>query len=121
MAGSRWLPGLRALLTLSRRLDGIERQLARIADHLEGVTPARALDEAPADLDEVLAPSQSPVHYARVEAIEQQLTLLLGRPPDADEICRALDDLEWGPDDITAHQQKLEKLAQRMPHAAPRG
>lgn len=89
-----WLPNLRALLTLARAAQGIETQLKRIADHLEGVEkPVAAIEEPraftdPADTD-----------YGQVEEVRGQLAALLGREPNEDEIAKELAGEEFGDDD----------------------
>lgn len=87
---SRWLPGLRALLTIGRKLGDIGQQLKRIADHLEGVTPV--VDSPPDRFDrpEVL----DPVNFAEVAMTEATLRRQLGRDPTPEEIVAAYDQRE---------------------------
>lgn len=92
---SRFLPGLRALLTLGRELAGIRRELHRIADHLEGrASPATPL---PDDLREPVSVSYTTgEEFERAFLVEQQLGRTLGRAPTAEEITDYLDGVRVG-------------------------
>lgn len=88
-----WLPNLRALLTLARAMQGCERQLKRIADHLEGVPPP-----PPAfPFDDAGAPDET--DFVKIEVARETLAPLLGREPTEDEIAKELAGEEWGEDD----------------------
>lgn len=89
-----WLPNLRALLTLARAMQGCEKQLTRIANHLEGVDPPVPPVEDPGA---VLA--QDDTDFTRIEAARETLAPLLGRDPTEDEIAKELAGEEWGDDD----------------------
>jgi hypothetical protein len=111
---SRFLPGVRALLTIGRNLARCADALERLADHAEGrqrITAAPA--EAPDDLDVSYA---DPAYLAEVERETDRLIPLLGRMPTPDEIDRAVGGVEWTPADAAAHQARV-----RAEIAADRG
>lgn len=96
MPSKRWLPGIRAVLTVGRELAGIRAQLTRIADAAEGIPPT------PPPLPP-LPPEPPQIHHSREGFaeqfhVEQRLAQQLGRPPTEDEVVRELDGVEWGRD-----------------------
>lgn len=95
---SRWLPGLRALLTIGRELRLIRVALTRLADAQEGILPPpQDLPDAP---EEPLAVEYTrDSDYARQFQIELRLRRQLGRDPSPDEIIRELDQQEADPQD----------------------
>lgn len=95
---SRWLPGLRALLTLGRELRLIRLGIERLADVADGrVIASIPLADAPEDPLEVAHGRD--LDYARGYQVEQRLAAQLGRTPTAEEICQELDGLEFDPQD----------------------
>ncbi len=92
---SRWLPGLRALLSIGRELRQLRVAVERLADAHEGKT---ALVEAPPSPDEPLTFERDRDHdFATQYQLELRLTRLLGRPPTPEELCRELDQTEHDP------------------------
>jgi len=93
---SRWLPGLRALLTIGRELHHIRRSLDRLADAAEGRSVPTDLPAAPEDTPGLSVMHRNHDELARAYAIEQKLTKTLGRTPDPEEILHELDGREHG-------------------------
>lgn len=92
-----WFSTVRAIFRLRTEWRETNRQLKRIADAMEGVTPAR--DLPPDQLDR---PTQTetlpPVNYRDAWEVEQKLTKDLGREPTPEEVVAALDQAppdEW--------------------------
>ena len=92
---SRWLPGLRALLTIGRELSRLRHAVERLADAYEGKTPLVPLPEPDAEPIEVAFDRDT--DYAHHYQLELRLTRQLGRRPTADELCRELDGEEHDP------------------------
>lgn len=102
MASRRFLPGLRALLTIGRHLASIDQSLARLADVAEGRTRVVvSTDDAPPEFDvSYLKDGEA----RRMEDEALRLRPLLGRDPTPDELARALDGTEWTGEDADAHR-----------------
>ena len=110
---SRWLPALRAILTVGRELHGIRVELARLADAYEGKTAMVELppsDEPPPQIE-----YDRDRDYARQYQIEQRLARQLGRTPTPEEILRELDGEEADPVNPT-----VAPPGERQPERIPR-
>lgn len=94
---SRWLPGLRALLSIGREIRLLRQSVERLADAQEGKQPLVDLPAPPEDPLEIVYSRDS--DYTRQFQIELRLKRQLGRDPTPDEIVRELDGEEADPAD----------------------
>lgn len=112
---SRFLPGLRAILSIGRELRLLRHAVERLADAHEGkVAPPMDLPDSP---EEPLAVAYTrDADYARQYQIELRLARQLGRTPTPDEIIRELDGEEQDPQDpvvvVGRRQPEREAAAQ---------
>lgn len=88
----KWTAPFRMYLGSRRDLRSIAKSLNRIADHLEGKTPATDLPEAPKDAAAVEVAYTPNSYLNRAWMMEQRLTRTLGRVPTPEEIVRELDE-----------------------------
>lgn len=86
---SRWLPGLRALLSIGRELRLLRMSVERLADAYEGKSPLVELP--PAEEPPPAIEYDRDRDYGRQYQIELRLERQLGRRPTPDEIIRELD------------------------------
>ena len=93
---SRWLPGLRALLSIGRELRLLRVAVERLADAQAGIVPP-PVDLPEAEPEPPTVEYTRDTDYARQYAIECRLARQLGRTPTPDEIVRELDGEEADP------------------------